>query len=263
MNFSGTTINSAGTPFTNVGQNEASGEYFIDPDNGLGYWHYLLGDPAAGFAQEVYIRATGASCGQNTICSASAGTTGFGINVLGQHSTTNSSNGTGNPNEVIMRQVLGGTWNAGSSIWTCDTAYCSEFIKSSYANKPKITQGINDPEYTAQFIMDMSAVALSNNSTTLTITSGGVGATGASLTNVHTVIDPSSSNVFSFDMALDGQQTYVNGGKYIYTTGSGVLGASGTYSYIDGNYNPTTIDYSPFLDRTISNPWSFPGAKPP
>ena len=272
LNFSGTTsttISVGGSsvggqsPFTGVGPNEASGDYFIDPSNGLGYWHYLLGDPASGFAQEVYIRASSSSCGQGTICSSSGGTTGFGSNnLLGANNTTSSGNGTANPNNVIMRQVLDGTWDGSTSTWTCDTAYCSEFIKDTYANKPKITQEMNDTSFATQFILDMSAISLSDDTTSLTVTNGSTGATGASLTNMQTVYDSTSSSVFSFDMALDGEVTYVNGGQYKYTTGTGRLGASGTYTYVDGSFNPMTIDYSPFLDDSVSNPWTYPANKP-
>ena len=82
------------------------------------------------------------------------------------------------------------------------------------------------------------------------------------MTNLQTVIDPTSSSAFDFDMAKDSQLIYVNGGKYAYTSGSGVLGARGTYVYVDGNYNPSTVDYSPYLDNSVSNPWAYPGNKP-
>ncbi len=272
MNFSGTTSTfivhgnsfiSGQSPFTPMGTNQATGESVIDPSNGLRYWHYILGDPASGFAQEIYIRGTGSSCSQSTICSASGGTVGFGSNnVLGSNSATVSGNGTGNPNNIIMRQVLGGTWNASTSTWTCDTAFCGEFIKASYANKPKITQGISDSDFTAKFILDMSGVAISDNSTALTVTDDSTGATGASLTNVQSVTDNQTGSVISFDMANDSQLTNVNGGRYTYTTGSGVLGARGTYVYVDGGYNPANVDYSPFLDHSVSNPWAYPANQP-
>lgn len=272
MNFSGSTTTflvhggsflAGQTPFTDMGANEATGESVIDPSNGLRYWHYMMGNPATGFAQEIYIRGTGSSCAQSTICSASGGTVGFGINnVLGANSTTNSGNGTGNPNNIIMRQVLGGTWTAATSTWTCDTAFCGEFIKAAYANKPKITQGINESDYAATFIVDMSGVAISDDATALTITDGSTGATGASLTNTQVMTDALTGNVISFDMANDSQLTNVNGGQYKYNTGSGILGANGTYVYVDGGYNPSTVDYSPFLDPSISNPWSYPANKP-
>lgn len=266
MNFSGTTTTfvthgnsfvGGQSPFTPMGSNEATGESVIDPSNGLRYWHYILGDPASGFAQEVYIRATGSSCGQFTICSASGGTTNFGGNVLAA-----GNSGNGNPNAITVRQVMGGTWTAATNTWTCDTAYCSEFIKAAYANKPKITQGISDPDFTAMFILDMSGVAISDNSTPLTITDESTGATGASLTNVQSLTDSLTGNVISFDMANDSQLTNVNGGRYIYNNGPGVLGARGTYVYVDGGYNPATVDYSPFLDDSVSNPWAYPASKP-
>jgi hypothetical protein len=253
LNFAGGVAVDVG----NVGPNQAAPESVIDPSNGLRYWHYIVGDPATGFAQEVYIQATGSSCPQSTICSASGGSVGFGsVNVM------NSGPGTGNPNDILIREVMGGTWNATTSTWTCDTSYCDEFVKGAYADKPKMTQGINDPDFTSNFVLDMSNIAISNNSTAITLTDGSTAPTGSSLTNVQTVLDPNSSSTFAFDMAHDAQLTNVNGGKYTYTTGSGVLGANGHYVYVDGSFDPTTLDYSPFLDPTVNNPWSFPAGKP-
>lgn len=278
MNFSGVTSTSIvhGTsgvggqsPFTPTGANQA-GSFVTDPTNGLNYWHYILGDPATGFAQEVYIQATGGnSCGDNSICTASGGSAltptgasgGNPVNFLGSNSAVNGT-ATANPSRVIVHQVLGGTWDAGTSTWTCDTAYCSEFIKSSYADKPKITEGINEPDFTSTFILDMSGIALSNNSTNLTLTDKNTAPTGSSLTNVQTVIDPTNASTISFDMAHDSQSTNVNGGKYTYTNGGGTLGSSGNYVYVDGGFNPRTIDYTPFLDETVSNPWAYPDTKP-
>lgn len=283
MNFSGVTstsiVQGAGTnitgqspftPFPLGGQ--VAGEIAIDPNNGLRYWHYLLGDPASGFAEEVYIRAGGTiqsgtnRCQQNTICSASGGSAAIpaNVNFLDSNSALNG-NATGNPNQVAVRMVLGGTWDPGTSTWTCDTSFCSEFIKAAYANKPKITQGINDPDFTSTFILDLSGIAFTNNSTDLTLTDKNTAPTGSSLTNVQSVIDTTTGNpIASFDMARDGQNTFVTGGKYTYTPGgpANVLGANGTYVYVDGGYDPKTIDYTPFLDETVTNPWAYPANKP-
>ena len=255
LNFSGA---SGSASINAIGPNVAGTESVIDPDNGFRYWHYVVDDPATGFAQDVYIRSTGAtSCSQHTICSASGGTTALGtsVNVLGANSAINSGNGTGNPNHVLIREVLGGTWDATSSTWTCDTGYCDEFIKDSYTNKPKITQGINDADFSSKFIIDMSGVALSDNSTPLTITDNSTGATGASLTNVQTVFDASTSSSAVFDLANDGQQVNVSGGQYTYTTGTGVLGANGTYVYVDGGFDPKALDYTPFRDPSQNFPF--------
>ena len=284
MNFSGVTSTSivqgsgtvltGQTPFTPFPANGAvAGEIVVDPTNGLKYWHYLMGDPASGFAEEVYIQAGGGNfqtatntCQQNTICSASGGSAAIptNVNFLGSDSALNGT-ATGNPNRVAVRMVLGGTWDPGTSTWTCDTSFCSEFIKSAYADKPKITQEINDPDFTSAFILDLSGIALTNNSTDLTLTDKNTAPTGSSLTNVQSVIDTTTGNtIASFDMAHDGQNTFVTGGKYTYTPGGPVntLGANGTYVYVDGGYDPKTIDYTPFLDETVSNPWAYPANKP-
>ncbi len=241
------------------------------------YWHYIIGDPAAGFAEEVYIQANGQGstfdtatglCSPTSMCSASFGVAGpAAVNVLAPNSTTNTGDGTANPNRVLVRMVLGGTWDAGTSTWTCDTSFCSEFIKGAYADKPKITQGINDPDFSSSFILDLSGIALSNNSTDLTLTDKNTAPTGASLTNVQSVIDTTTGSIISsFDMAHDSQTTFVTGGKYTYTPRTGgfnsPLGSNSSYVYVDGGYDPRTIDYAPYLDETVDNPWSYPTAKP-
>jgi len=273
LNFSGTTSTSViqgtttitgQTPFTPGVANQATGEYVVDPSTGQGYWHYIVGDPSQGFAQEVYIRATAQFCADNSICSASAGSTGSApsFNLLGSNNTL-TGNGTGNPNDVLIRQVVGGTWNAATSTWTCDTSFCDEFIKSSYADKPEIIQGINTSDFTAKFILDMSGILYSNNSTSITAISGNASPTGASITNVQSVINPATGNVISsFDLSKDGQQTHVNGGQYTYTPGKGTLGSGGNYVYVDGGYDLNNVDYTPFLDSVDSNPWTYSAGKP-
>ena len=275
LNFAGTTSTSivhgisssnGESPFTPVTPNEAGGESAVDPSTGIHYWHYILGDPSSGFAQEVYIQSSvPGTCAENQICTASGGSTASdpSFNLLGSD-PTQTGNATGNPSRVIIRQVIGGSWDATTSTWSCDTAFCSEFLKASAGDKPKITQGINEPDFSSTFVIDMSAIAISNNTTDLTLTSKGSPSTGASLTNVQQVIDPATgATISSFDMSKDAQTTFVTGGKYTYVNGGGTLGAEGSYVYVDGGYNPSAVDYTPFLNNSSdANPWSYPASKP-
>ena len=273
MNFSGGTVDSIvhgsngipnQTPMTDIGPGNG-GETVIDPDTGQAYWHYIIGDPASGFAEEVYIRKGGVCYGGQGTCSASGGAEGVnlavGINPFAPSAT--SGNGTGNPNSVSVRMVLGGSWNAATNTWTCDTGFCQEFLKNTDVNKPKITQGVSDAEFSSKFVLDMSGIALSNSAANIAIIGGDAAPTGASLSLVQTLKDTSTGNVFnSFDLANNGQTTYVNGGQYRYVGGSGRAGSSGTYVYVDGQYDPTTVDYSVFFDKTVDNPWAYPAFKP-
>jgi len=233
-----------------------------DPISGISYRHQIIGDPATGFAQEIWIRNGGSCYGSQGTCTASGGLEGkFTGNVL-VGGNSGGGAGTGNPNQVLVRQVIGGTWDAGSSTWTCDTSYCDEFIKAAYADKPKITQGIASTDFVAKFVFDMSAIDYSTDSIVVTAVDGSSATTGASLINTQTAIDlGTGKTVASFDIFSDAQVSYIDGGRFRYSNGTARLSSNGTYSYVSGSYDQNQ-DYSLFLDHAVSNPWSYPGSKP-
>lgn len=264
LNFAGapggTTIAHGGG--TSGGQTPYYAGSGVDPISGLSYAHQIIGDPATGFAQEMWIRRGGSCYGGQGVCTASGGLEGkFTGNVL-VGGNAGGGAGTGNPNQVLVRQVIGGTWDAGTSTWTCDTSYCDEFIKSSYADKPKITQGISATALTAKFIFDMSGIDYNTDSTVVTAVDGNAATTGASLINTQTVVDlATGKTVASYDIYDDAQDSYIDGGRYTYTNGTARLASNGTYTYVSGFYDQNQ-DYSPFLDHGVSNPWSYPASKP-
>ncbi len=151
---------------------------YTDPDTNVSYWHTIVGDPNTGFAMESYIPRI------NLYESTSGGRpsrimgwdkpletfSGNGWDPLGINPSRDfdfTGNGTADPTRVIVRQIMGGTWNSTTKTWSCDSsdAYCSEFLKDQLQLKPKITQKINDTEMEQNFILDMSSITYSDDTT--------------------------------------------------------------------------------------------------
>lgn len=220
----------------------------VKDTDGKVYYHMVIDDPLNGFSQEMYM-GRGVDTIQGNRVSASLGgrvedACFGGITVEERlHGCGNGAlplegdkvytgNGSGNPNRIIMRQVLD------------DAQMSQEFTKAAFDKKPKITQSTTDitQGVTGNFVIDMS------NSTYLDDTTPG------SMVNTLTFDAlPGENRPFApknFDMSVDGQNVKVTGGRYTYTDGTtwGVSGAGGTYNYVeDGGFN-LDIDWSIFKD---------------
>ena len=165
---------------------------YTDPVTFERYWHMIVGDPSTGFAMESYIprifsyeSTSGGrpsrimSWGSVTLEDQSGnGWDPLGINPSRDFDYT--GNGTADPTKVIMRQIMGGTWNSTTQTWSCDNSdqYCSEFLKDQFLFKPKITQKINESDMVQNFVLDMSSITYSDDITT------------GSIINTLTITDP-------------------------------------------------------------------------
>ncbi len=249
----------------------------IDPDgtpfyhatvsiNGVSYWHTIVGDPADGFAIESYIVAgpflNSDSGGRpSTILPVDIDLeilSGNGWDPLGLdpgRSFDYTGNGSADPNKVVIRQVMGGTWDAATSTWSCaGAAYCSEFLKDDLLSKPVITQVVNDlpAGMLSYFELDMSMLSYTDDSA------------AATLVNTLTLTGAPMGN---FDMATDTQAggSSVTGGRYIYTGCSNpdpFNGScwqdtdvyanwdyqEGSYSYVDGGTDPLNYEWGLYWD---------------
>lgn len=233
------------------------------------YYHLVVGDPASGFAQEVYIQAgfiaqTGGSCRGPITCagtaaaigpdfSASGGATAVSFGFEGNgfdpfaSNATSSGNSTGNPSRVQMRQLV------------TDGDLTVDFVKDKYAEKPSITNTIDTADLNATLRIDSSGNPLNSAATASAVTNT-VELRGTDLPPDVTPPGGGPSSV-RFDMATDAQTPHVTAGKYSYSPGSGPGGSSGTYTYSEGgaNINP---DWSSYFDHGEANPWAYPTNRP-
>ncbi len=252
------------------------GQGSIDPDttpfyqgrvsiDGNNYWHIIVGDPANGFAMESYVPVSG-------LLSATGGkpsdffprdtdletVSGNGWDPLGLDPSRNfdyTGNGSADPTKVVLRQVMGGIWDADTQTWSCGgEAFCSEFLKEEMAFKPKITQTINDVPgmMISDFELDMSSISYNDDSTAGTIK------------NTLIITDPDMPtpypNAGDFDMMTDRQAGYstVTGGRYTYTPActnpttcwsDGNIRdgdwdfEEGSYSYVAGDADPLNYEW--------------------
>jgi hypothetical protein len=149
--------------------------------------------------------------------------------------TTKTGNGTANPERVVFRQTLQ------------DTYMEQEVLKAVKANKPKITQTINDNEMSSTFILDMSALGYNDAS------AAGI------MTNTMLVTDSQSGLVMTnFDINTTSQNSYVSGGKYKYnfpTSGMWMDKSFGTYTYAPGaGFDVHSVNWAAFSDPTVNIP---------
>lgn len=217
---------------------------------GASYYHIVIGDGASNFAMEYYIRTLG-----GTVCwfgcagarftgmggmggdgvaplSASAGPGGLagnGTNPLG--TVANSGNGTGRPDQTVIRMV-----NKSADLQ-------QEFLKATETTKPKITQVVNNGGVTSNFAIDMTNLNYSTINTPATVSlTQTVGDTGIPATQTGF---PSSAN---FDIANFAATREVTGGRYTYTAGSGDGGSAGTYTYFADKFDLNAVDWASFCD---------------
>ena len=252
-----------------------------------GYWHIVIGDPSQGFAQETYTPIVALfhsdSGGHEPVLFVLSGNleqwSGNGWDPLeinnktfGPDNTRFAGNGTGNPTQVVVRQILGtgSLANTGSTIepWSCANGeFCQEFLKSQMDFKPIITQSYDDGIVSMNFSLDMSFISYTDTSTP------GI------MTNIIAVNDPgippSDPNIIApsssyFDMAVDSQDSVVTGGRYTYTQGIGWYNdgngdnyrayGSGTYEYLEGVSNVhEEIEWSRYLDTSQNPAGAYPG----
>lgn len=233
------------------------------------YYHLIVGDPASGFAQEVYIQAgyfgqTGGNCRGPVSCSGTAdaigptvsasggdsavsfGFEGNGFDPLGSD-TVASGNSSGNPSRVQMRQLV------------TDGDLTVDFVKDKYAEKPSITNIIDASDLNATLIINSAGNPLTSAATASVVTNT------TELKGSDLPPDVSSPNggpsAVRFDAATDAQNSHVTAGRYSYSPGAGPGGSSGTYTYSEGsaNINP---DWSSYFDHTEANPWAYPDNRP-
>jgi len=304
--------NISGTATSTVFCPTAGAAEEVDPDttpftqelvtiDGVSYWHQIIGDPAKGFALEVYIREkpslAGSAGTELGLLSDSGGrpsnfpgsiyrqdmdvVAGNGWDPLGMGSLRDfkdTGNGTADPTKIIMRQVMGGTWNSVNNTWSCGSAeFCMTFTKSSLSQKPRITQTVNDAAQglTAFFDLDMSNSNYTDNTTagniinTLAFSKGDEGFKKAAGFNMAT--DEGQVRITAGGrMETEGQNIRLTGGRYTYEAGRGWIDPGidsgyqtweyeeGGYDYFEGSSNQLGQNWASYYDPS-QNPSPGPG----
>lgn len=235
--------NSAGTPGVNGSWASSicnSGSYgpcssFSQPSNeptrfiyelveisGVNYVHLVVGDPADDFAQEVYIEGT---TGALTVTGAAHGASDANAPLGGP------AQASGNPNRVIIRQILR------------DSDVSTEFFKDVLTAKPLITQSLTTADISTSFSIDMRSISYSDMTTT------------APIINTQTMLDP-MLEMANFDINSDSSDSVYTGGQYTYTDGAGLYGSEGTYTYTGGNdFDVNAVEWCSYWDGT-QNPFT-------
>jgi hypothetical protein len=245
--------------------------------SGVTYYHVIVGDPAAGFAQESYTRAAAKNIQSGNEIGGTGG--GFGLDGGGNLSSfINPTTGTINPtdnntfdnllnnsNPLGDYRVSGTGGNAPDysvfrMVMTSPSGDMSmEVYKPFLDKKPLITQTVQDGGMTSTFAADERALTYSDAST------------AAPVINTLTLNDPSipgGSATTDFSMAK-AQQSIITAGRFTFTPGTGWAPTAsnptqdpsqgwdqtgstfgfGTYTYDGGQgFQPLTYDWSKVFD---------------
>lgn len=253
---------------------QTSMRYEMLVNNGTQWLHFMIGDPESGFAQDVYIRShmTGGDGLDSFNNSYWAATHNTGMNDDGGDPTTGPlqgpGNGSANPNHVVMRQVMGGTWDEASSSWSCSgTEFCSEFLKDTLNNKPRIIQSVVDGAMRSDFEIDMRGIDyFTQNGTasiinTVVITSADFPLGDEGNFSIDTVPGFNGSGsgyrpAMKVNVAA-GQYTYAEGPATLPDGTPNPYGAAGTYSYAGSDdFMLESLDWCSYYHRSENNPYS-------
>lgn len=229
-NRTGSTNSNCGSHVSGFGGGDEDDSPFLQETrvfDGITYFHVIVGtrgEPTVGdsntFAQEVYIQVqSGTDCdlsNGSAPCSQSGGRRGNGVSCffscnyeatsgLGwdplRTDSTFTGNGSGNPNAVIMKQVINDTANGLTQV----------FLKDTLTQKPKITQNVTDSGISAQFVLDMS------NSNYTTNTTAGL------MTNTVTLVGANAGIQGNFDAAGTGTNFTTANAQALDVSQAGVL----------------------------------------
>ena len=199
--------------------------------DGVSYYHLVVGDPATDFVQEVYIQRGFTIYSNDQPGSASFGVMRNDPDPLGP----NGGSGTGNPNRIMLKQVVK------------DTDITMSFTKDTLSYKPIIAQTLHTSN-----IQGFTEINMSNSTYSEASLAGEMANT---LVLQGQLAAPGSQG--DFDMDEDLQHSTVTAGRYIYTTGSGLGGSAGSYDYIEGGFDRIGVDWKSFVEDRNDNVWSW------
>lgn len=204
--------------------------------NGQIYFHLIVGDYTKdSMAQEVFIHVSSSNNSNDgirfsdSLCNNCSQSRSFDAgDALNSNSNLNG-NGGGNPDQVMMQQVVS------------DSTYHGQFLKDSFTQKPLVSAKLTTPDMTSTVTLDMRGSTYSQmapidlTAMTLSQTLQGPNTFGAS---------------GNFDIHSQGQDVHITAGAFTYAPGpSSSGGGGGAYSYLEGTgFNPLNFDYGSFCD---------------
>ena len=201
-------------------------------DDGEQYYHVIIGEPTDDFVQESYIKITRYFDDDERLTDRQQEVDDLGplSDSLGDFTDISegpdnaydplgpasfSGSGTANPNSTIFRQITAG----GGMV--------QEIIKDQYSRKPIIHQTLDTDSVRAEFVMDMS------NSTYADANTAGL------MQNTIIITQPNFES--RFDVALDGDDVNISGGKFEYVD-------YGVYTGEGAGFDIYTVDWWQFRD---------------
>jgi hypothetical protein len=204
-------------------------ELVRDADN-RSFYHVIIGDPnSGGFAQEVYIQASGATW-QGGTGSASGGTLFTADYQAPLAAGAVSGNGTGNPTQVIMQQIVQ------------DGDLRQVFLKDRFLTKPKISSEIRTTEMQMEFTADMRDLSLMDKDTAAAVINR-LALTG--------------TDEGAFDLGTNAPYSHVTAGQYLWVPGDGPGQSGGGWEYKeDDMVDPAALYDWTFYRNPDKNPSS-------
>lgn len=213
--------------------------------SGERYFHVIVGDHTQDdMAMEVFIKSNASNPiysdsirGSDSVGSTSS-SANREYNMTNPYSSDSSKNGngSGNPNSVIMRQVVS------------DGEISMEFLKDSFTQKPLITQTLTTAEMTQTVTMDMRSRNYSQ------ITPIGLG----DYTNTTVLLGADRYGTEGdYDADAQAQAVTLSAGGFTYTPGSGYGGSGGTYTWWASydNFQPMNRNYNSYCNPTQNPSW--------
>jgi len=235
--------------------------YGIVDVQGTRYLHMIIGDPASGFAQDVYIRGTANATDSYSVSTwAAEHNTGFNSDpTVGTGPLQGGGNGSAHPEKVMVRQILGGRWDDTAKTWHCDTTnFCSEFLKENLLTKPKITQKVFEPDMTSEFVLDMRTVGYNDMSTQLSMVNKVDVTSEVFFYGDEGHFDIAEERVYKgfTQNSVITKNSVVTAGRYTYQETADVetFGAGGTYQYWDDSVDIQAIDWCTYYVRDQNDP---------
>lgn len=249
----------------NLAGSHKDGTAFLQEQLTLGgqlYFHLIVGDYTTdSMTQEVFIKSssgnpTFGSFGGVRVSDSVANNSNQTFSVTQPYSSDSSNNGNGsaNPNNVIMRQVINETFANGDVVH-------EEFLKDSFSQKPYINSTITTAEMVSTVIYDMrgknySTLAPITLSDTKTVDS--LNPNGMAITNTVQLLGANRQGTEGdFDIHTDAQTSHISAGGFTYTTGSGYGGSGGTYTWSDpvDNFQPMNRNYQGYCNPAQNPVW--------